>query len=319
VLRRGARWAIKTRWLPFELRSRLRWRRTQGTWLARRPTTFTDKVQWKMLKDRRPLLTTFADKVAAREFVAKVVGTRYLTECYAVASDPAELDRSALPREFVAKVSHGCGGLWIVTDDAAVDGGFARGERHVPGPLSPLSGWHRILRRPGSLDWDALVETFRAWLGWNYADVSLEWAYLNIRPRMMVEELLREPGRVDLPDYKLFVFDGRARLIQVDAGRHTDHRRNMYLPDWTSLEVEYTYPRLNGEIERPASLGEMVEVAEALGSSVDFVRVDLYDVDGRVVFGELTNYPEAGARSFVPPSFNDELGAWWVLPRKYRS
>jgi TupA-like ATPgrasp len=101
--------------VPFAVRSRSLWRARQWTWVPRRPVTVREKIRWKMLKDRRPLLTTFADKVAVRDYVAGVVGQGYLTAGYAIVGDPDELDRDALPAEFVAKANHGSGASWIVS------------------------------------------------------------------------------------------------------------------------------------------------------------------------------------------------------------
>jgi hypothetical protein len=303
--------------IPFGVRSRLLWRQQQGTWLAHRPETFTEKLRWRMLKDRRPLLTTFADKVAVRDYVARLAGPECLTECYAVVDDPDELDRASLPREFVLKASHGSGGAWIVSDAAPSEPLVSPGEPYAPGPVTPLSGWHWILTTPGGLDWDVLVASSREWLSRSPCDRHPEWAYLHVPPRILVEELLCGPDGQVPADYKFFVFDGHARLVQVDSGRFRDHRRNLYLPDWTPVDTEYVYRRAD-EFPRPPSLGRMVELAEALGRGMDFLRVDLYEIEERVVFGELTNYPEGGTAQFEPVSFDAELGRWWTLPASYR-
>jgi hypothetical protein len=294
------------------------WRLRSGSWIARRPESFTEKVQWKMLKDRRPLLTTFADKIAARDYVASVVGAGVLTQCYAVVADVRQLKRQLLPREFVAKVSHGSGGVWIVADQAPAQARVVtEGGTVALQAQSAASGWNWIVSRPDEFDWEVFVSTFTTWRGWNYAERGFEWAYLDVRPRILVEELLRA-GNGEVPsDYKIFVFNGRARLVQVDQDRFGEHRRNLYLPDWTPVDVEYTYRRAEVEAAPPRSLGRMLEIAEALGRETDFVRVDLFDLDGRVVFGELTNYPGAGTEAFVPARFDEELGRWWKLPRTY--
>ena len=307
--------------VPFSVHSRLYWYRNQRSWFARRPEAFTGKVHWKLLKDRRPLLTVFADKVAARDYVARVVGPEFLTECYAVADDPLEIDRSTLPREYVAKVSHGCGGVWIVGDQAppelTVVPGFGATE-----PLWPGSGWNMMMCRPAELDWELLVRAFRVLLGQNYGRLSAEWAYLRIPPRVLVEELLAGPDGDLPPDYRFFVFNGRVRLIQVGSGRLRPRHINVLLPDWTPVDACATsgdtrYPPGPAQPPPPA-LEQMVEVAEALAQETDFVRVDLYNIAGRIVFGELTNYPGAGDAGFDPQSFDVTVGSWWTLPRRYR-
>jgi hypothetical protein len=287
-------------------------------WLARRPEAFRGKLRWRMLKDRRPILATFADKVAVRDHVARLAGPEYLPNCYAVVHDPGQLDRASLPREFALKASHSSGGSWIVSEAAASEPLISPGAQYEPGPPTPFSGWNRILTTPDQLDWDVVVASSRKWLSHNYGDWYLEWAYLHVPPRLLVEELLRGPdGQVPV-DYKFFVFGGRVRLVSVFSGRFYDERINLYLPDWTPVDAEWDSPRADHELPRPHSLERLVEVAEALGRGIDFVRVDLYDLGERVVFGELTSYPAGGFVQFEPASFDAEVGRWWTLPTNYR-
>jgi hypothetical protein len=301
--------------LSFELRVRLYWRLREGTWIARRPDTFSGKVRWRMLKDRRPLLRLFADKAAVRDYVAAVIGPEHLTACHAIVRDPAEIDPATLPREYVAKVNHGSGGIWIVSDRAPAGVTVHPGPDATP-PYWPGSGWNQVLTRPSDLDWDLLVRTFRAWLALDYSRrFYVEWAYRGIPARMIVEELLRDSTGAVPADYKIYVFHGHARLIQVNTGRFEQFRVNFYRPDWTPVDADW----LDGDVrhprapagEAPASLPLMLQLAEALGEETDFVRVDLYDVDGRVVFGELTSTPAGGNARFEPHSFDLEVGSWW--------
>jgi hypothetical protein len=267
-----------------------------------------------MLKDRRPLLHTFADKAAVRSYVERVAGAQYLTECYAVVSDPAELERESLPRQFVAKVSHASGGIWIVSDAAPDPRTVVHGVRQPGG----TAHWERVLVRPDAFEWPELVEALRTWLLCDYSDAYLEWAYRGLERRVIVEELLATDAGGVPDDYKIFVLNGTPRLVEVHSNRYLDHRRNFFLPDWTPLDVELIDPRADLNPARPSSLEELLELAERLGRETDCVRVDLYDLDGRIVFGELTNYPQAGDARFSPDSFDDELGSWWALPRSYR-
>jgi hypothetical protein len=284
-------------------------------WLGRRPATFNGKVRWRMLKDRRPILTTIVDKVAVREHVTRLVGPEYLTVCHAVVDDPRDLHSTLLPREFVAKASHASGGTWLVTDRAPSSDFVNRGVPFSGGAQGPVSGWNRIVTSPERLDLDLLVATYRVWLSRRYEDVP-EWAYQNVTPRILVEELLSGPGGGVPDDYKFFVAGGAVRLVQVDSGRFGSHRRNLYLSDWTRLDAEFAYPCSDEESSRPSSLEQMVELAEVLGRGWDFIRVDLYDIDGRVVFGELTPYPEGGCGWFRPDSYDAELGRHWKLPSR---
>ncbi len=300
------RWAR----LPLEVRVRLLYW-THHPWrLSRRPASFFEKVRWKMVKDRRPLLTTFVDKVAVREYVASMVGSEVLAECYAVVDDPVDLDRSCLPREFVVKANHASGTVFIVTDPArfAADLPLSKGQ----------PGQNSVIASCDDLGWDFLVATCRRWLKHDYASWVGEWPYRNVPRKLLVEELLTGPeGTLPPPDYKFYVFNGRVQLVEVHTGRWTDHRATLFSPEWNLVEVDMWFPRADFEIPPPPTLERMLQVATALGQETDFVRVDLYDVAGRVVFGELTNFPEGGLAEFRPRPFDEHLGGCWTLPRRY--
>jgi hypothetical protein len=296
--------------VPFELRCRLLYWDKRRSWSTRSPVTFSQKLLWKSVKDRRPLLTTFADKVAVRDYVAGVVGPDVLTRLYAVVSDPGSLDPAQLPDKFVVKPNHASAMIWIVDGSPC--------PAHASGEPADLELRSVITARDG-LDWDLLVRTCRTWLATTYADVDLEWPYRNVPRRILVEELLVGPDGRTPPDYKFFVFHGRVHLVQVDTDRFTAHRRNLFLPDWRAVDAQWIYPPADSEPPRPQSLERMIHIAEALGQETDFVRVDLYDVGDRIVFGELTSYPAGPhARPFSPESFDGELGRYWTVPRRYR-
>jgi TupA-like ATPgrasp len=287
-----------------------RMRRCFGTTLAYPdpPVTFRDKMRYKMAHDRRPLLTTFADKASVREYVAAKVGRHVLKELFLVTDDPLDIRRDALPREFVLHATHGSGGCVIVGDHVPR-------EERLP---EPPAGWARLQVFPDGVDWTRLRRLCREWLRLRYKPTT-EWAYRHVPPRILVEELLVDNGSV-APDFRFFVFHGRVCLIRVDSGWFGGSRAgNFYSPDWRLLPVKSTTSvPLGAELERPATLHEMVRVAEALGQETDFVRVDLYDLGGRIVFGELTSYPYGGVDEFRPASFDHEVGAWWFLPEEYR-
>src|SRR5262249_40587980 len=161
-------------------------------------------------------LTTFADKVAVRDYVLRRVGPEILTEAYAVVGDADALGKVGLPRQFVAKASHASGGVVIVGDHVP------REHRLPPAPAN----WTWFEVNPASLELERPVDRYRDWLGRSF-DRSGEWAYIRVKPRILVEELLvvDESSPVD---YKLFVFSGTVRLVQIDHDRFGEHRRNLY-------------------------------------------------------------------------------------------
>ena len=145
-----------------------------------------------------------------------------------------------------------------------------------------------------------------------------EWVYGRMPRRVIVEELLTGADGAIPDDYKFFVFHGRCAFVQVDGGRFGRRTQDFFRPDWQHLPLRGGPPRAEPRPVRPACLAEMIEVAERLGVGTDFVRVDLYDVDGRVVFGELTSFPAGGDSPFDPESFDEEFGRPWTVPRRYR-
>jgi hypothetical protein len=275
---------------------------------ARHPVTFTQKVLHKMAHDRRPILRQFADKAAARDYVAERVGGEYLTAVYSITADPGALDWDALPREFVAKATHGSGNVVIVSSAALAESRL---------PSRAPKGWHRYLVRPESVDRAALTALMEQWMSSDYyarPGKLPEWCYRGIRPQILIEELLvAERGEIPI-DYKFFTFDGVCRFIQVESQRATDHRRDTFAPDWTPIDSTGNYPRSATVPRRPENLAAMVDIAEELGRGIDFVRVDLYSIGERVVFGELTNYPEGGRLRITPPEFDRVWGSYWTLP-----
>lgn len=266
-----------------------RYRRVFGSYPnLRRPQTFSEKVIHKRLYDRRPLLRTVADKVSVRDYVASIVGADYLPALHALATDPEAIDWGALPARFVVKCSHGSGYNLVVTDKAA-------------------------------FDVDAAKATVRAWLRSSFYRYTREWCYRDLPRRVFVEEFLEGPGGTVPDDWKFFVYGGRAVYVQVDRGRFTDHRHSFYRRDRTPIDVRYLCDNLAEPPAFPANLEAMFALAERLGRDFDFVRVDLYNVGGRIVFGELTNYPNAGLMPFEPASVDLEFGSHWQLPSRRRT
>jgi len=293
--------------------TRARWReRSKLVRLARllrtrNPETFTEKVRYKMLRDHRQLLVTFADKAAVRDYVARAVGADCLPQAYAVIDDPDELRGLDLPDRYVIKPTHGSGAVVVVSPDAPAESRL---------PVAQHSWVYRHVRAEHAKPEDlaAIGEHWRTQL---YGQgPNREWAYGQVPRRIIVEELLSDSAHSIPEDFKLFVFHGEPRFIQVDAGRFGGRTQDFYTPEWQHLELsggpQWAEPR-----ERPARLDEMLDIARRLGAETDFVRVDLYHLPDRVVFGELTSYPAGGDSPFHPESFDREFGRWWTVPKRY--
>jgi hypothetical protein len=259
-----------------------------------------------MAFDRNPLLTTFADKVAVREYVAEKVGPHILTQLVGVFNRLESVNREQLPRNFVLKANHGSGASVICWDQAA------RGTKlNIPADDKPT--WERFLVHPDDLDWDAVVALSNRWMKQNFywsMGKYPEWAYKNIPPQLLVEEVLVHQGELPV-DYRFYMVWGECKLIQVDGSHAFPRPRELYSPEWKRVDDAQTGPV--DEKSPPSILGEMMEIARKLTTEIDFVRLDLYQTDRGVVFGELTNYPEGGAGLTYLPNIPTE----WVAPQSH--
>jgi TupA-like ATPgrasp len=275
-----------------------------------RPQTFNEKVRYKMLRDRRPLVTMFADKAAVRGYVAATVGSQYLPRAYGVLDDASQLPGVVPPQQYAVKPTHGSGAIVLVSAQAAPDA-------RLP---EPGAAWRYSHVRPDAFEPEDLVRVGAEWLGRAFGGgPNKEWAYSRVPRRILVEEFLRDADGGIPDDYKFFVFHGHCRYIQVVSGRFRRKAEDFYLPNWDRLDLRAgKRPSAGTQLPRPANLDEMIDVAQRLGAATDFVRVDLYNLPDRPVFGELTNYPAGGYAPFSPSAFDLELGRHWIVPRRYR-
>lgn len=249
------------------------------------PRDFGEKIQWLKLHYRDPRLPLLVDKYAVREYVREKIGDGHLNELLGVWDRSRDVDFGALPERFVLKATHGYGFNIIVED------------------------------RDDFVPWKARLRLGR-WLLMNqYWRGSLEWAYRHVTPRIIAEAYLDQPGRDGLTDYKFYCFDGKPRLVQVHLERGARHRSCFHDTEWRRLPVRISSaPACDAEVPRPEGFDEMLHLARALAADFPFVRVDLYNLEGRIVFGEMTFYPNEGRRRFRPEPYNRRLGDLLTLP-----
>ncbi|MBB3034383.1 ATP-grasp fold amidoligase family protein [Alteriqipengyuania lutimaris] len=234
------------------------------------PVRFSEKLQWLKLNNRDPLQTVLADKHAVRGYLADRGYGDLLCRQIACVENAREIDFDALPDRFVAKAAHASGWNLICTDKSRLNRGHAR-------------------------------RLFAAWLRQGIFWNGREWPYRDMPRRVVIEEFLSDSSG-GLRDYKFYCFHGEPRFIQANAGRgSSDHAQNFYDLDWNILPFgKDLAPRPDIAISPPASLQRMGEIARELAAGHPYVRVDLYDLDGKVVFGELTFYPASGLPDFIP-------------------
>jgi TupA-like ATPgrasp len=246
------------------------------------PRTYSEKILYRKLFDRRPYLTRTSDKYAVRAYVREKLGMDLFPEIYHLTADPRTIPFDTLPDRYVVKPTHGSGWIRLVPDGRAVD----RGE---------------------------LVRVCDAWLAQDYSRRRDEWFYHDIPRRIIVEEYLGDDADRSPPDYKLLVFNQQVRVIQVDTDRRGLHRRNFFDAAWNELDIRDVREHGVAPVEKPPLLGEMIRCAEALAEDTDMVRVDLYAVKGRIYFGELTHTPGSGLSPLRPRIWDARWGAWWTM------
>ncbi len=244
----------------------------------RQPRTFSELQVHRAMHDRDPRLGVVADKYLVRAYVEERVGADHLLPLVDVLGAGDRLEISTWPERVVMKATH-------------------------------ASGWIRFVERDRA-DVEELQALVRRWTTTSYAEERHEWWYAMSPPRVIVEPDLSRDG-LPPPDYKVFVFDGRPRMIVVDQDRFGAHTRWVCDHDWRRLAVRYDHPQPAQDVPRPQRLPEILALAARLGEGFPFLRVDTYVTDDRVVVGELTNFPDSGPLPFKPRSFDAELGSVW--------
>lgn len=251
------------------------------------PQTFNEKLQWLKLYHRRPEYTMMADKVLVRDYIAGILGPEYLIPLLGVWDDPDEIDFDKLPDRFVLKCNHNSGlGMCICKDKS-------------------------------KLDIDKVRKELRDGLKQDYYLTGREWPYKNI-PRKILCEQYMEDGSGELTDYKLMCFRGEVKCSFVCSERFSSNglRVTFFDRDWRVMPFERHYPKSDAPIPRPQSYTKMVAFAEKLSEGIPFVRVDFYEIGGRLYFGELTFFPGGGYEEFTPEEWDTTLGDWITLPEK---
>lgn len=249
------------------------------------PVTFNDKIQWLKVFYHREILHQLVDKYAVRGYVKEKVGSHYLNELYAVYNKPAEVDFEKLPNQFVLKGVHGF---------------------HL----------NLIVKDKNKLNFKKTNYLLNKWMLKDHYRNGKEWAYKNVKPRIIVEKYLEEFGKDVVNDYKFFCFNGKPKFIQIDMERGTEDLRCYYDLHWKKLPFTTEKKKFfEGEIEMPEHLNEMIEVAHKLCEDFPFVRVDLYNINGKILFGEMTFYPSDGRNKYIPDEYNKTIGDYLELPK----
>ncbi|EEK76122.1 ATP-grasp fold amidoligase family protein [Bacillus cereus] len=250
------------------------------------PTTFNEKLQFLKLHDRNPKYTKMVDKYEVREYIEEILGEEYLIPIIGVYDRFEDIDFEELPDQFVLKCTHDSGGLVICKDKSQLD----------------------ITRAKNKIN--KCLET-------NYYYRGREFPYKNVRPRIICEEYMVDESGTELKDYKFMCFNGEVKSVFVCLNRNSSKGLNIdfYDPDWNLLPFTRQYPNSGISVPKPKSFDQMIVCAEKLSKDIPFIRVDFYEINGKMYFGELTLYPASGFSAFKPEKYDSLLGSWIQLPR----
>ena len=250
---------------------------------------YTEKLQYLRLYvyPKEDLVTKCAGRVGVREYVKEQGFDELLIKIYGVFDRFEDIDFSKLPNQFVLKCSHGCAMNYICYDKSKIN-------------------------------YEELKKKFNKWLKTNYGKKTLELHYSKIKPQIIIEELMLENGKLPT-EYKIHVFNGKARNLYVVTSRGVDIRYNNYYIDWTPFDGSQFngWKKTDYPLKKPSNFDEMVVVAEKLASKFPFVRVDLYNINGKIYFSEMTFTPAKGTLILDDDQCDFEMGKWLDIS-KYR-
>lgn len=252
----------------------------------RSPRTYNEKLQWLKLYWHHPLLPTLVDKYAVKEYVSKLIGEQYIIPTLGVWDNVSDIDWESLPNQFVLKCTHDSGGLVICPDKSKL---------------------HKA----------AAVCKLKKSLAQNYYYYGFEWPYKNVKPRIIAESYMHDSKLDDLPDYKFFCFDGKVEFLFVATDRNkkgVEVKFDWYDSYFNLLPLTHVHPQSYKSISKPSTFDEMKNLAEILSKGFPHVRVDFYEINKQVYFGEMTFYPDAGWAKFEPVDWDYAFGELLNIP-----
>lgn len=251
----------------------------------KKPSTYNEKLNWLKLHDHNPVYPTLVDKYEAKEYVARIIGNEYIIPTLGVWDTFDDIDFEKLPNQFVLKCTHDSEGLVIVKDKK-------------------------------KLDKNAAKEKIEAALKQNFYYIGREWPYKDVRPRIIAEQYMEDHVDGELRDYKFFCFDGEPKAMFIASDRASDHVKfDYYDLKFNHLDIKQKYPHAQEALRKPVTFEKMIDFSKILSKGFSHVRVDFYEVDGHLYFGELTFYHFSGFMPFEPDRWDKVFGDWLKLPK----
>lgn len=252
------------------------------------PKTFNEKLQWLKLYDHDPSYPALVDKDGVKAYVAERIGEEHIIPTLGIYDSFDEIDFDALPEQFVLKCTHDSGSIVICRDKSKLDKRAARKKLEK--------------KRKRSFFW-----------------VAREWPYKKIKGRIIAEKYMQDDSHPDLKDYKFYCFGGEPKFLYLSHGlsNHATGRISFVDFNWERMPFHRSdFAEFDELPPKPANLALMLEFAKKLSAGIPFLRVDFYDINGKLYFGELTFYPGAGLTPLKPDEWERTLGDWIELPKK---
>lgn len=245
------------------------------------PSTFNEKLQWLKIYDRNPKYIKLVDKYEVKQIVSDIIGEEYVVPTLGVYNNFDEIDFDTLPECFVMKCTHDSGSTILCRDKKNFDQRKAK------------KNLNKYLKR-------------------NFFYCGREWPYKNVHPRIIIESLLKDEKQKDILDYKFLCFNGKVRLCFVCSDRYSSGglKVDFYDLNWKHMPFERHYKNSDRKIKKPKKFQEMIRLAERLAENIPFVRIDFFEVNGQIYFGEYTFYPGCGLEEFTPEKWDGILGEW---------
>ena len=244
-------------------------------------TTFNEKLQWLKLHDRKEIYTTMVDKYEVKKYVADLIGGEYVVPTYGIYESYNEIDFDVLSNQFVLKVTHygGSRGVFIIKDKNTIN--YSNIENEI----------EKLLKE-------------------NLYNYSREWPYKNVKPRIIIEKYMKNEDEEELKDYKLFCFNGKPKIILVCSERFSSSNmcETWFDEDWNLMDIIEGNHRVDKNIKPPQSFKKMKYLASQLSKNIPFVRIDFYEVNSKIYFGEMTFFPASGFEKFEPKEWDKKLG-----------
>lgn len=250
------------------------------------PKTFNEKLQWLKLYDRKPEYARMVDKVDAKAYVANIIGEDHIIPTLGVYDNPEDIDFDSLPDQFVLKTTHDSGGVYICRDR-------------------------------DKLNRSEIIKKLRKRLKRNVFWYNREWPYKNIKPRIIAEQYMEDSKTHQLRDYKFFCFDGVMKALFIASERQEkgeETKFDFFDADFRHLDIRNGHPNADEPPAKPETFEDMKKMAELLSENIPHLRVDFYEVNGKVYFGELTFSHWSGMVPFEPKKWDEIFGEWIKLP-----